>query len=998
MKKLFSLLLFSLFSMSAFAQYTEHYLKIQINDRSQLETLTRMVSIDNVIGSEVIAYANDKELEKLTYSQFVFEELEHPSLQAGKAITMATTVAEMANWDRYPTYSVYNQLMLKFATDYPNLCKLDTAGTSIANHNILVLNITADIKTPKPKPELLFSSTIHGDETTGWILCLRLADYLLSNYGSDTRITRMLDSISIFIAPNTNPDGTYRPNDNSIASAQRSNNNGYDLNRNFPDPWVDPNYDNANPGGTLQKEAITMMNFADKRHFILGINYHGGSEVANFPWDGWTSSQRKHADYNWYVQICSKYASLVKTNGPSGYFTNPSSNGYIDGGDWYVIHGGRQDYMNYWHNCREITLEVSNTKLVQSEQLPNYWNYNKEAMLTYIENAKYGIRGMVSNTDGEPLDANITVVGHDNYNSNVVTNPEFGNYYRMIEPGTFSLLFESFGYEPKTISGIVAQQNKTTIQNVTLQKLPTYTISGIVVNSSTGLPVDNVSIEIVNTPITPVITNSLGNFSLTIPTGTYQFVLTKKNFVKKEQTITIDENTDLLLITLDPFDGLSFEDGTIPAGFTFSGNQPWFITNTEAFDGTKSMRSGTIGNNQTSTMIYTFNAAMGGKVVFYSKVSSEAKYDFLRFYIDGTLKESWSGEVDWAEHSYDVSAGTHELKWTYSKDVSGINGSDCAWVDYISLPKNNQNAIPYINPRSIDFATEKMTGDTLITIYNLGNASLNFNATVENAQNNTWLSLLNNSGTLNLNQKNDIILSYNFTSLSNGEYTTHIQIYVADSVINIPVSIVFSGDIHDEYGIPYVTPRSIDIETEELTGNCVVTMKNIGNGALNYSAFIEGGENWLSFQKQEDILEPEQQVAFLMSYDFTSFAKEMYSATLNIEVKDSVIIIPVNINYLLNILTQKLDNFEFYPNPTNGELRVKSEELKVNGVEIFDVSGRKFPSNSLEGWTRSGRGGKEGWQPQADGVVIDISHLQSGIYFVIVTTEKGIITKKVVKY
>jgi isochorismate hydrolase len=57
---------------------------------------------------------------------------------------------------------------------------------------------------------------------------------------------------------------------------------------------------------------------------------------------------------------------------------------------------------------------------------------------------------------------------------------------------------------------------------------------------------------------------------------------------------------------------------------------------------------------------------------------------------------------------------------------------------------------------------------------------------------------------------------------------------------------------------------------------------------------------------------------------------------------------------------------------------------------VFDIYGRnvgaKFPSNLLEGW-----------QPQADGVVLNISHLQAGIYFVKVFTEQGSVVKKVVK-
>jgi subtilisin family serine protease len=80
-----------------------------------------------------------------------------------------------------------------------------------------------------------------------------------------------------------------------------------------------------------------------------------------------------------------------------------------------------------------------------------------------------------------------------------------------------------------------------------------------------------------------------------------------------------------------------------------------------------------------------------------------------------------------------------------------------------------------------------------------------------------------------------------------------------------------------------------------------------------------------------------------------------------------------------------------HPNPTTGELIITGERVNEwTGVEIFDVYGKKvrtkFPSNLLEEW-----------QPQADGVVINISHLQAGIYFLKIKTEQGEIVKKIVK-
>jgi len=123
--------------------------------------------------------------------------------------------------------------------------------------------------------------------------------------------------------------------------------------------------------------------------------------------------------------------------------------------------------------------------------------------------------------------------------------------------------------------------------------------------------------------------------------------------------------------------------------------------------------------------------------------------------------------------------------------------------------------------------------------------------------------------------------------------------------------------------------------------------------------------------------------------DGTAIGKE-YTQNFSIEVEPMGIFEPA--------LAQSI---MLFPNPTTGEFTIKNEQLIINNIGVFDVFGRKvgakFPSNKLEGWTRSGRGGKEGWQQQADGVVLDISHLPAGIYFVKIFTEKGEIVKKIVK-
>lgn len=140
------------------------------------------------------------------------------------------------------------------------------------------------------------------------------------------------------------------------------------------------------------------------------------------------------------------------------------------------------------------------------------------------------------------------------------------------------------------------------------------------------------------------------------------------------------------LISAPPDDQFPFA-GQLPGWWaTTAGSAAgWAVAQDFSRTGKYSLKSGAIGHGQFSAIELrgTFAA---GYVRFARKVSSEDGYDFLRFYVDGTMKAQWSYEHDWAEVSYLISAGQHTLKWVYSKDGSVSSGSDAAWIDSVTLP------------------------------------------------------------------------------------------------------------------------------------------------------------------------------------------------------------------------------------------------------------------------------------------------------------------------
>jgi hypothetical protein len=267
---------------------------------------------------------------------------------------------------------------------------------------------------------------------------LRLIDYLLTNYETSPEVKYLADHIEIWINPLANPDGSYFLSDTSVAGATRFNANQIDLNRDFPDVRIYTLEDVPR-----EPETLAMMDFMNDIRLALAANFHGGVEVVNYPWDTWF---RFHPDDAWYRHISRAYADTVHLYAPAGYMTF-LENGITNGNAWYSVYGGRQDYVNYFLNAREVTIELSDDNMPSESSLENYWNYNRNSLLQYIGQALTGITGIIKDSvTGEPVLARIRIENHDLDNSWVYSYREDGSYYRLIGAGNYMLRISSPDY------------------------------------------------------------------------------------------------------------------------------------------------------------------------------------------------------------------------------------------------------------------------------------------------------------------------------------------------------------------------------------------------------------------------------------------------------------------------------------------------------------------------------------------------------------------------
>ncbi len=361
----------------------------------------------------------------------------------------------------YHTYETLTSDLAAIAAEHPDITDLVSIGQSFQGRDLWMMEITDNPDVEEDEPEIHYISSMHGDEVVGKELCFNLINYLTDNYGSDPRVTDLVDNAEIRIMPSMNPDGT--------ALGQRYNAQGYDLNRSFPDQFIDP----VNTPDGRPREVARVMNWVLDRRPVISLNYHGGALVANYPRDSNPAgasvfSPTDDPDHDAFVMLARTYAD----NNPPLSVSNDHpawDDGITNGADWYSINGGMQDWFYVWNGGWDITLEVGNAKWPPGSTLPDYWDDNLESMLSYFERSLEGLRGIVTDAEtGLPVSAKIYI--DDNpYPS--YTDPDIGDYHRMILPGSYTVEVTADGYDPVIFPGVVVSAGPATVFNIELGTL-----------------------------------------------------------------------------------------------------------------------------------------------------------------------------------------------------------------------------------------------------------------------------------------------------------------------------------------------------------------------------------------------------------------------------------------------------------------------------------------------------------------------------------------------
>ncbi|KAK3865556.1 hypothetical protein Pcinc_028850 [Petrolisthes cinctipes] len=439
-----------------------------------------------------------------------------------------TTKEDNVDLDRYHHYDDIVSLAEGLTAGHPQLVQHYSIGKSVEGRELIVIKISVNVSTrDECEPMVKYVANMHGDESVGREVVVALAQYLVSGYTEgDPRIVSLLNTTEIHLMPSMNPDGFEKAEEGTcdgFTSSGRENAHYVDLNRNFPSQWEKPTEKTMESG--REPETLAVMGWIVNNPFVLSANLHGGSVVASYPFDD-TRMHRdccvesKTPDNDLFQHLATVYASKHGTMSEGNLCMGDKfKNGVTNGAFWYDVKGGMQDFNYVYGSCWEVTFELSCCKYPMADTLTLEWHNNKEAMLSYMEQVHMGAKGVVQDADtGEGVAGVQVAVEGINYN---VTTSASGEYWRLLLPGTYTLVVKGYGYEPvrqkvEVTSGKVTRTDlriKRTAALMPAVKPPTF----ITTNTTEDVEEDNTSTA---SPTTTTTTTTTTTPSTTTTTTT----------------------------------------------------------------------------------------------------------------------------------------------------------------------------------------------------------------------------------------------------------------------------------------------------------------------------------------------------------------------------------------------------------------------------------------------------------------------------------------------
>ncbi len=303
-------------------------------------------------------------------------------------------------WEGYHTYAEMSADVAAVAAAHPSIVERLSIGKSYQGRTIWAVKISDNVAVDENEPEVLFDGLTHSDEHMGLEMTLRIMHWLVDGYGTDTRVTNIVNSREIWIILAVNPDGAEydiaggkfhfwrknrQPNKGTTAI-------GTDINRNFGYHWgIAEGRTSRNPAAItyMGPSAFSTPEARNVRDFLASrvvngrqqirtaITFHESGRLVMWPY-GYTlkdiPSDMTVDDHNALAIIGKHMASTSK------YKPEQAS-------DLYLTSGTTRDYEYGTYRIFSYTFEMSVKDYPDDSLIASETGRNKEAVLYLMERA-----------------------------------------------------------------------------------------------------------------------------------------------------------------------------------------------------------------------------------------------------------------------------------------------------------------------------------------------------------------------------------------------------------------------------------------------------------------------------------------------------------------------------------------------------------------------------------------------------------------------------------
>jgi carboxypeptidase T len=306
---------------------------------------------------------------------------------------------------KYHNYAEMNTEIDQRLAAYPGIMSKQVIGKSYQGRDIVAIKVSDNVATDENEPEVLLTFHQHAREHLTVEMALYLLRELGAGYGTDSRVTNIVNSREIWIVPDLNPDGgeydiatgSYRSWRKNRQPNSGSSSVGTDLNRNWNYKWgccggssgstSSETYRGASaesaPEVKVVADFVRSRVVGGKQQITAGIDFHTYSELVLWPF-GYTYSDTA-------TGMTADDAAAFKAVGQK----MAASNGYTaeQSSDLYITDGSIDDYLWGSQKIFDYTFEMYPTSssgggfYPPDEVIERETSRNRDAVFQLLENA-----------------------------------------------------------------------------------------------------------------------------------------------------------------------------------------------------------------------------------------------------------------------------------------------------------------------------------------------------------------------------------------------------------------------------------------------------------------------------------------------------------------------------------------------------------------------------------------------------------------------------------